>query len=161
VTAALPADAVRRVEAFLDAWNSHDLDRIAAVFRDDAVIDDELVVIDPDQPAGRRTYRGRDEIRQFAALAVAGFHARLVEARATDAGVAFVAMVSADALARIGIDAIEQHDVLEFDPGGDLVSTFRIGYPAHSQSRLRAARAAAEHAVEPAVEPAGQRDAGP
>jgi hypothetical protein len=135
------------LEAFLEAWNSHDLDRIAAVFRDDAVIDDQLVVIDRSHPAGRRTYRGRAAIRGFAALAVPGFHARLVEADAEDGRIVFVAMVSADGLARIGVDAIEQRDELELD--GELVTSFRIGYSHVSQEVLRAARARFEDARRP------------
>jgi hypothetical protein len=143
-----PSEAHSRLLAFLEAWNSHDLDRIVATFAPGAVIEDELVVIDPDRPAGRRTYRGREPIRAFAALATPGFHAELVHSSERGQSVRFVVRVSADGLRRRGVEAIEQHDELRFD--GDAVGLFRIRYPPSSRARLRAA-----------ADRAADRDAGP
>jgi hypothetical protein len=131
------ADASARLRAFIEAWNSHELDRIAGLFSPEAIIEDELVVIDPDRPAGRRTYRGSAEIRAFAALAAPGFQATVVDHSAEGQAVRFVALVRADGLRRRGIEAIEQHDSLTYE--GDLVRHFRIEYPPQSRAQLRAA----------------------
>jgi len=134
------AKAALRLEAFLATWNTHDLDRIVALFASDGTIEDEFVIIDPDRPPGSRSYTGREEIRAFAALATPGFRVELLDAVIEDvgSGVRFTARVGADGLRRRGIESIEQRDELEFDPDG-LVRTFRIGYPPASQVILREA----------------------
>jgi ketosteroid isomerase-like protein len=123
-----------RLREFLQVWNSHDLDRIAGLFAPDAVVEDELVVIDPDRPAGARLYRGAAEIRSFALLATPGFHAIALEAKEAGDRIFFVASVRADGLRRRGIDVIEQRDELTFE--GDRVVRFRIQYPPASHRRL-------------------------
>lgn len=126
-----------RLEHFVATWNSHDLDGIVGLFTAGATIDDEFVIIDPDLPAGRRSYHGSVEIRSFAVLAVPGFHATIIESSGDAVRVSFSAEVRADGLRARGIDRIEQHDELEFE--GGRVARFRIGYPHVSRERLREA----------------------
>jgi hypothetical protein len=52
-----------RLVRFTATWNSHNVDAIVDLFAADALIEDDFVIVDPSQPPGRRTYRGRDEIR--------------------------------------------------------------------------------------------------
>jgi hypothetical protein len=143
-----------RLRRFLAAWNAHDVQRIVGLFTPDATIDDEFVIIDPDRPAGRRRYRGHDGIRGFASVASPGFRAELVGSTTAAGLIRFTALVSADALRRRGIEAIEQHDELTYE--GELVRHFRIGYPAASKARLREAAARHGSAGE-SVHPAGHQ----
>lgn len=123
-----------RLAVFLATWNTHDLDRIVDLFVPDAAIEDDFVIIDPARPAGQRSYRGHDEIREFARIVTPGFRVDLLAATVEDDQIRFIAEVSADGLRSRGIDTIEQHDELLY--AKKLVSRFTIGYPPVSRARL-------------------------
>jgi hypothetical protein len=135
------------LQTFIAAWNGGDVERIVALFADDAVITDDFVVIDPQQPAGSRTFRGLDEIRRFVQIAAPGFHADVTEHEVDADAVRFAATVSADGLRRRGIDRLDQVNELAYE--GGKVKRFAIHFTAESQARLREAAARQDAAGAP------------
>jgi hypothetical protein len=64
-----PADARRFADAWVAAWNAHDLDRILAHYTDDVVMASPVIVELTGEPSG--TLRGTPAVRAYWATALA------------------------------------------------------------------------------------------
>lgn len=72
--------AMRFAQAWIEAWNSHDLDRILAHYRDDFVMSSPRIVVLADEPSG--VLAGKDAIRTYWGKALAAapdLHFELIE----------------------------------------------------------------------------------
>lgn len=128
----MSTSARQRVQHFCDTWNSQDVDRIVALFSDDAVM------TTPKLPGLPDTFTGKGEIRQAVEMYAPGFEASNIQVRDEGSNpVNFTATVTADAIRQMGLDSVEEINRLTFR--GDEVGDFVIDFTPDTYEKIRQA----------------------
>lgn len=122
-------EAVTR--AFVDAWNSQDVERVLQLFTEDAV------VTTPSLPGVPDRFEGRDQLRGMVELYIPGFQATLTGLERRGDRVGFTATVRADAVRQMGLDALDEDN--EVVVQGGKVRSFSIGFTPETQAQVQAA----------------------
>lgn len=105
----VPEETRAAFDAFVTAWNAHDLDAALARFDDDAAL---TYVREPGPSTASKVLadvesRGKEEIRAFLEDSLDGFHADVLEPKVEVDRVSAKARVRAEGYTRLGLDGVD------------------------------------------------------
>jgi ketosteroid isomerase-like protein len=129
--------AVNVAQDYLEAWNQHDVERIVALFTDDATVD-----LTPPPPGEEPHYEGKAAIRAWAMDEVGGFHVEPGEMQVDGDTVRFYAQVQSDETRKIGVDHLAMDAQIRVR--GEQVAAFGIALTEGTLAKIQALMEAAQ-----------------